>query len=97
MSSKTKEPVDLNIMDFKQMFDAEELPTVLNAFYESGIKNDMLAMLKEANEVVSFAVQTPSGVTEQRTIKNKIMQGDVMAPIMSSNFVDSNICTPGEE
>ena len=33
--SKKQESVDLNIMDFKQMFDAEELPTVLNAFYES--------------------------------------------------------------
>ena len=35
LSSKKQEPVNLNIMDFKQMFDAEELPTVLNAFYES--------------------------------------------------------------
>ena len=33
MSTKKKNPIDLNIMDFKQMFDAEELPTVLNSFY----------------------------------------------------------------
>ena len=32
MSSKNKEPIDINIMDFKQMSVAEELPTVLNAF-----------------------------------------------------------------
>ena len=94
MSSKNKEPVDLNIMDFKQMFDAEELPSVLNAMYESGVKNDMLALLKEANEIVKFAVKTPNGTTEQRTINNKIMQGDVMAPLMSSNFVDTNVVKP---
>ena len=33
MASKKKDPIDVNIMDFKQMFDAEELPIVLNAFY----------------------------------------------------------------
>ena len=32
MSSNKKTPVDLNIMDFKQMFDAEQLQTVLNTF-----------------------------------------------------------------
>jgi hypothetical protein len=30
MASKDKDPVDISIMDFKQMFDAEELPIVLN-------------------------------------------------------------------
>ena len=96
ISSKNKKPIDLNIMDFKQMFDAEELPQVLNAMYESGVKNDMLALLNEANKTVKFAVKTPSGITEQRTIINKVMQGDVMAPIMSSNFVDTNIVKPAE-
>ena len=44
MSSKKKESIDLNIMDFKQMFDAEELTTILNSFYEAGVKDDMLAL-----------------------------------------------------
>ena len=91
MTSKSKVPVDINVMDFKQMFDAEELSNVLNAMYESGIKDDMLVMLNEANENVQFAVKTPNGLTEYRSISNKIMQGDVMAPLMSSNFVDVNI------
>ena len=91
MSSKKKESIDLNVMDFKQMFDAEEIPHVLNAFYEAGIQDDMLSLLNEANKSVSFVVKTPNGKTEQRNIKNKIMQGDVMAPILSSNFVDVNV------
>ena len=38
MSSKRKEPIDLNIMDLKQMFDAEELILVLNAFLKLEFK-----------------------------------------------------------
>ena len=91
MENKKKEAIDINILDFKQMFDAEEVPNVLNALYEVGIKDDMFAMLNEANENVIFAVKTPSGITETRSISNKIMQGDVMAPLLSSNFVDVNI------
>ena len=91
MSSKKKESIDINIMDFKQMFDTEELPGVLNAFYDSGVKNDILGLLNEANKDVNFAVKTTHGKTESRCITNKVMQGDVMASLMSSNFVDSNI------
>ena len=90
-SSKKKIPIDLSIMDFKQMFDAEELPIVLNAFYESGVKDDMFSLLHEANSSVTFAVKTPSGLTESRSIRNKIMQGDIMSPLLSSNMVDHHI------
>ena len=82
MATKKKESVDLNVLDFRQMFDAEELPNVLNAMYESGIKDDMLVLLNAANESVQFAVKTPNGITETRSITNKIMQRDVMAPLM---------------
>ena len=97
MSSKKKEPIDLNIMDFKQMFDAEELPTVLNALYEAGVDDDMLALTYEANKNVTFAVKMPSGLTKQTVIRNKIMQGDVMSPLMSSNMVDRNIARKAVE
>ena len=73
------------------MFDAEELPTVLNSFYEAGVQNDLFAIIYEANKSVMFAVKTPTGLTEYRTIKNKVMQGDVLSPLMSSNMVDKNI------
>ena len=91
MSSVKKTPIDITIMDFKQMFDSEELETVLNSFYEAGIKDDMLGLVYEANKSVTFAVKTPSGLTSKRTIRNKIMQGDVMSPLVSSNMVDDNI------
>ena len=91
MSSNKKNPIDLTIMDFKQMFDSEQLETVLNAYYEAGIIDDMLALVYEANKTVTFAVKTPNGLTEEKTISDKIMQGDVLSPLLSSNMVDSNI------
>ena len=94
MSSKKKKSVDLNIMDFKQMFDAEELTNVLNSFYEAGVRDDMFAIVNEANKSVKFAVKTPTGMTDTRTINNKIMKGDVLSPLISSNMVDKNIVDP---
>ena len=91
-SSKTKKPIDLSIMDFRQMFDAEQLQTVLNAYYEAGVVDDMFALVNEANETVQFAVKTPTGLTKTAEIRNKIMQGDVLSPLLSSNMVDKNIC-----
>ena len=35
------------------MFDAKELTTVLNSFYEAGVKDDMLALTYEANKNVT--------------------------------------------
>ena len=56
MNSKKKVPIYLNVMDFKQMFDAEELQTVLNSYYEAGIKNYLFSIVYEANKTVTFAV-----------------------------------------
>ena len=48
-------------------------------------------MLYEANENIKCAVKTPSGLPETRSITNKIMQGDVISPLLSSNFGDVNV------
>ena len=51
----------------------------------------MLALVNEANKTVNFAVKTLNGITEISTVHNKIMQGDVLSPLVSSNMVDVNI------
>ena len=94
MSSINKEPVDLSIMDFKQMFDSEKLSTCLNAMYDAKVRDDMLALIYQANKTTYFAVKTPNGTTEKTTISNKILQGDVLAPLLSSNMVDKYIGLP---
>ena len=90
-SSVKKEPIDLNVMDYKQMFDSEDLSTVLNAIYESQVTDDMFALMFEANKTTYFRIKTPNGMTKLEVMKNKIMQGDVLAPMLSSNMVDKNI------
>ena len=66
MSSVRKEPIDLSIMDFKQMFDSEEVSTCLNALYDAQIQDDMLSLIYEANKTTYFAVKTPNGITEKQ-------------------------------
>ena len=65
MSSKKEEPIDLSIMNFKQMFGAKELTTAFNALYEAGVEDDMLALTYEANKSVTFAVKMPSRLTKR--------------------------------
>ena len=45
LSSKKKLPVDLNVMDFRQMFDAEEVSVCLNAFYDAGVNDDIFTTI----------------------------------------------------
>ena len=68
---KKKKPIDISIMVFRQMFDAEDFPTVLNAFYESGVTDDIFALVHETNETVEFAVKTPTGLTEKPASETK--------------------------
>ena len=73
------------------MFDAEELSVCLNSFYDAGVKDDVLALLYEANKRYVIAVKTPNGLTKRTSINEKVMQGDVLSPLVSSNMVDKNI------
>ena len=50
LSSKNKELVDLNIMDLSPMFDAVDLPVILNTFFESGVTDDILALGNKAKK-----------------------------------------------
>ena len=79
------------------MFDAEEVSICLNSFYEAGIQDDMLALIYEANKSNVISVKTPSGNTKKATISNKIMQGDVLSPLVSSNTVDRHISKVAKE
>ena len=88
-SSVKKKPVDVEQVDYKQMFDSEKLTICLNALAESEVKDDKLVVIYEANKNNSIAVKTPSGELSRRErITENLMQGEVMAPLISSNLVD---------
>ena len=83
LSSKKKKSIDLNVMDFSHMFDAEDVSICLNSLYEAGVKDDTLVMIYEANKTNVISVKTPNGITDKRTIHEKIMQGDVLSPLVT--------------
>ena len=70
--------------------DAKELSICLNSLYEAGIKHDTFALIYEAHKNNVIYVKTPNG-PECANICEKIMQGDVMSPLLSSIMVDTNI------
>ena len=53
--------------------------------YDSGVKDDKLALLYNINT----EVKTPVGRTKRESIFNVITQGDVFGPILCSNQVDT--------
>ena len=89
LSSKNKEPIDIMVLDYKQMFDSECLYECLNDVYEAGVDDDYFPLLFEANKETFVAVQTPGGLTRREMIPEIVMQGDVMAPLISSLQVDT--------
>ena len=57
--------------------------------FEAGVDDDKFALLYEANRENYVAVQTPNGLSRRDTFKKIVMQGDVLAPLISSLQVDT--------
>ena len=89
LSKKSKEPVDIMVMDYKQMFDSECLFECMNDLYEAGVTDDDFALVYEANRENFVAVHTPNGLSRRDVFKDIVMQGDVLAPLISSLQVDT--------
>ena len=77
------------VLDYKQMFDSECLYECMNDLYEAGVKDDIFALIYEANRVNNVAVQTPHGISRREKFEEIVMQGDVLAPLISSLQVDT--------
>ena len=89
LSDKKKTPIDILINDYKQCFDSLWLQECLSDLFNSGVKDDKLALLYNINSHVKVAVKTPVGRTDRKSIYNVITQGDVFGPILCSNQIDT--------
>ena len=89
LQNKTKNPIDLMVLDYKQMFDSECLFECMNDLFEAGVKDDIFALIYEANRKSHVAVQTPHGLSKRETFRDLVMQGDVLSPLVSSLQVDT--------
>ena len=91
LSKKSKSPIDIMVLDYKQMFDSECLFQCMNDVYEAGVDDDYFSLLYEANRENLVAVNTPHGLSKREQIDEIVMQGDVLAPLISSLQVDTII------
>ena len=89
MQKKKNNPIDLMVLDYKQMFDSECLYECMNDLYEAGVQDDILSLIYESNRKSFVAVQTPHGLSERESFENLVMQGDVLSPLISSLQVDT--------
>ena len=89
LSKKSNKEIDIMVLDYKQMFDSECLFECMNDLYEAGVKDDMFSLIYEANRTNKVAVQTPHGLSRREEFKEIVMQGDVLAPLISSLQVDT--------
>ena len=89
LSTKKTKPVTFQIIDYQQMFDSMVLKETISDLFDSGIKDDTLALLYEANRNIKVRVKTPSGLSVENNFKELVLQGDTWGPTMAANQVDS--------
>ena len=89
MSSIKKEPIQLQIYDYKQMFDAMNLKEAIADIFDAGVVDDQLSLLYQANHDVRMAVNTNSGLSERQNIQDVVLQGDTWGSMLASVQVDS--------
>ena len=89
LKNKSQKPIDVMVLDYKQMFDSECLFECMNDVYEAGVKDDIFALISEANKRSLVAVETPHGLSRRETFEEIVMQGDVLAPLVSSLQVET--------
>ena len=89
LSSNKKNPIDLQVLDFQQCFDALWLEECLNDLFEGGLQDNMLSLLYESGKNVNIAIKTPTGMSERKIIDKVVMQGDVFGSLMCSKTVDT--------
>ena len=89
ISSKKKNPVTIQIYDYKQMYDSVDLDEAVSDMFDSGIQDYTLALLYDANQNINVRVKTPSGLGVEKYFEKVVLQGDTWGPIMASNQVDT--------
>ena len=96
LKSKKTAPIQLQIYDYKQMFDSMDLKEAISDMFDVGVRDDTLGLIYKANKEIQMAVKTPSGLTDRETIENIVLQGDTWGSIMASVQVDA-ICKDVEK
>ena len=89
LSSIKNPPIVVQQYDYSQMFDGMHLKEALSDIYDSGVKDDTINLIYDANRRVEVKVKTPHGLTEEVVLDEVVLQGEVWGPILASNQVDT--------
>ena len=60
LNKKSNKPIDIMVLDYKQMFDSECLYECMNDLFEAGVKDEVFALIYVANRRNDIAVHTPN-------------------------------------
>ena len=58
------------------MFDCMCLQESLLDLFDSGVNDDHLTLIHEANKDIRIKVKTPYGLSVQQTLKENVLKGD---------------------
>ena len=89
LSSTKNPPIVVQQYDYTQMFDGMHLKEALCDLYDSGVTDDTLNLIYDANKKVQVQVKTPHGLTEEVVLDEVVLQGEVWGPILAANQVDT--------
>ena len=89
LSSINNPPIVIQQYDYSQMFDGMELKESLSDLYNSGVQDDTLHLIYEANKNVAVRVKTSYGLTEELHLEEVVLQGEVWGPSLAANQVDT--------
>ena len=89
LKSENNAPLQIQICDFQQMFDGMNLQESISDLYDSGVDDDHLSLIYEANRDIVIKVKTPNGLTVEQTLKENVLQRDTLYSIIASNQVDT--------
>ena len=89
MKSKKQKPIVLQILDCEQIFDSIALKEALSDIFDTGVDDDALHLLYEANTDIHMALKTPAGLTDRQVLHDNVLQGDTWGSILASVQVET--------
>ena len=84
LKSTRMKPIQLQIYDYKQMFDSIDLEEAISDIFDVRVDDDSLVLIYKANKEIKMSVKTTSGLTERQTLENIVLQGDTFGSILAS-------------
>ena len=88
LQSRKMKPVVLQFYDYSQMFDSINLQEAISDIFDTGVDDDNLVLLYNANKEIDMAVKTANGLSDRKTVNEIVLQGDKWGSILASVQVD---------